>query len=657
MPLETTKTTSRNCRNPFQQERALSVIIGLLVVLVISFFLVCQVSEYDIWYHMAMGQQILGNGKLPVIDNLSQFNLGRPIHAHLWLFQIVAASGYAFASFWWLQAMQILIWGATFYFVYRSTRVWTTPLVAWLLLLTAAIACEERFSIRPEIVSYLMIALFYWRLQQKKYHSTAEIALIAALQWIWTNSHGLFPIGPFLVGCYLIGALIKGKPARESGEIRSLVILTAGVSLACLITPNGLENIRYAWLLVTTASPMASEMFKFDSYAMYELASPLGETSRHLIPFWFYLPLMAAFLITLTAAARNRWQDLPFERIIIALAMLATSMTGMRNMPLFVIVAAPLTAELLSLLGSAFMKRVCWSAVASIVVITALFWSPRPALNQLMTWTPYRFGIGLSTDYIPWGLPAFLDRLNFSGPIFNSQTLGGFYSYHGYQKRIPFYDYRLEDYDQSELLKIYKATFTAVAQPSGWKNLMQRYGFQGILLENGSTTETAGLLPLISSDPNWRLVYLDYAASFWIRADVDQASPAIDSAAVKNLVAGMSNAVQAENLDSFLEQSGLYQEIRPELLEVATRRWDNTVLLTNAGIINMRAGNLDEAEQLFKRLQRIKPNSRVTLATLAQIELIRGNREAAERYLRKALKRYPNDPDLRQNLDTVLNAR
>jgi tetratricopeptide (TPR) repeat protein len=326
-------------------------------------------------------------------------------------------------------------------------------------------------------------------------------------------------------------------------------------------------------------------------------------------------------------------------------------------MPLFVIVAAPLTAELLSLLDSTFIKKVCWSAVASIVVVTALIWSPRPALNQLMTWTPYRFGIGLSTDYIPWGLPAFLDRLNFTGPIFNSQTLGGFYSYYGHQKRIPFYDYRLEDYDQNELLKIYKATFTAVAQPSGWKNLIQRYGFQGVLLENGSTTETAGLLPLISSDPSWRLVYLDYAASFWIRADLNQASPAIDNAAVKNLVAGVSNAVQAENLDSFLEQSGLYKETRQELLDLATRRWDSAVLLTNAGIAKMHAGKFDEAEQLFKRLQIIKPDSRVTLATLAQIELIKGNREAAERYLRKALKHYPNDPDLRQNLDAVLNAR
>lgn len=657
MPLETKEANFRHVHNLFQKERTLSAIIGLLVVLVISFFLVCEVSEYDIWYHMAMGQQILNGGKLPVVDELCQLNLGRPIHAHLWLFQILAASGYAYVGFGWLQAMQILIWGATFYFVYRSTRAWTSSPAAWLLLLVAAIACEERFSIRPEIVSYLIIALFYWRLQQGKCRSVAEIALFAALQWIWTNSHGLFPIGPFLVGCYLVGALIKGEQACKPGEIRSLGILTASVILACVITPNGLENIRYAWLLVTTVSPMASEMFKFDSYAMYELASPLGETSRHLIPFWFYLPLVVTFLIALIAASCNRWHDLPIARIIIALGMLVTSLTGIRNMPLFVIVAAPLTAELFSLIDSTYMKKVCWSAIASIVVVTALVWSPRPALNQLMTWTPYRFGIGLSTDYIPWGLPAFLDRLNFTGPIFNSQTLGGFYSYYGHPKRIPFYDYRLEDYDQNELLKIYKATFTAFEQPSGWNNLIQRYGFQGVLLENGATTETAGLLPLISSDPSWRLVYLDYAASFWIRADLNQASPAIDNAAVKNLVAGVSNAVQAENLDSFLEQSGLYKETRQELLEQATRRWDNAVLLTNAGIAKMRVGKFDEAELLFKRLQSIKPDSRVTLATLAQIELIKGNRETAERYLRKALKHHPNDPDLRQNLDAVLNAR
>lgn len=648
-------TSKKN--NPLHQNKTFSIITGLSVLLIIAFFLVCKVSEYDIWYHMAMGRQILSSGKLPIIDELCQLNLGRSIQAHLWLFQTLTAAGYAFAGFWWLQAMQILIWGATLFFVYRSTRVWTNPLAAWLFLLVAAIACEERFTIRPEIVSYLMVALFYWRLQQKKFHSAAEITLFVGLQWLWTNSHGLFPIGPFLVGCYLFVALIKDKQTGDQSEIRSLGILAASVSLTCLITPNGFGNIRYAWLLVTSAGPSASEIFKFGSYAMYEMASPIGETSRRLIPFWFYLPLLAAFLISLFAAASYRCRELPFARILIVLAMLATSMTGMRNMPLFAIVAAPLTAELLSMTGSIVMVRACGLAVAAIVGITALLSSPRPALNQLKTWTPYRFGIGLSTDYIPWSLPAFLDKHNFSGPVFNSQTLGGFYEYHGYKKRIPFYDYRLEDYDQNELLKIYKATYSAFEQPAGWMELVQRYGFQGILLENGSTTETAGLLPLISSDPGWRLVYLDYGASFWMRTGQAQKCPYIDRATVKTLVAEIKNAVQAENIDAFLEKSGLFPDVRQELLEKATQQWSNAVLLTDLGVMKMQAGKLNDAEQLFKRVLTVKPDSRVTLTTLAQIELIRGNRTSAIEYLNKALKHYPDDPDLRQNLDAVLNAR
>lgn len=658
MPLETTKTNFCRSRNVFQQKQILSSIIGLLVMLIISFFLIRKVSEYDIWYHMAMGQQILNDWKLPTEDNLCLFNQGRPIHAHLWIFQTIAAAGYALAGAWWLQGIQVAVWSTTLFFTFRSTRIWATPLTSWLLLLFAAIACEERFTIRPEIVTYLMVSVIYWKLQQGKYRSVSELALLTALQWLWTNSHGLFPIGPFMAGCYLLAAAVKSKQTGKWSEARQLGILTTMMLLACLITPHGFENIRYAWLLVTSVSPMASQIFKFDTYFMYELAPPLGEMSRNLVPFWFFLPLLSTLLVSLATAGYRNWQQLPMARTLIALGMLATSLTGIRNIPLFALVAPPLIAELISLINNDYqLRKVCWLTAAATMAVSSMAWSPRPAIHHLTTWVPYRFGIGQSTDYIPWGLPAFLDRIKFSGNIFNSQTLGGFYEYHGYKKRIPFYDYRLEDYDQNELLKIYKATFKAAELPEDWTSLMQRYNFQGILLENGSTAETAGLLPLISTNPNWHLVYLDFAASFWLRADIDTTSQTINKGQLVKLGNGIRNTAQAENLDGFLEKTGLYPEVRQELLEKAAHRWDNALILTNLGILKMKAGDLDEADHLFKRVLKIKPYSRVTLTTLAQIELFRGNRNAAAKYLTKALHYYPDDPDLRQDLDAVQNPR
>jgi hypothetical protein len=632
------------------QNRFFSLVIALLSVGIIGFFLVCKVSEFDIWYHMAVGREILRLGEFPKTDQLSLLNLGQPFHARLWLFRTLAAAGYQAAGSWWLQSVQIVLWGTTFWFVYRSTRIWTSATTAWLMLLFMALASSERFTIRPEIVSYTMIAAYSWRLQQGKFRSFSDLAIFFVLQEIWTNSHGLFSIGPFLVGCYFLEALIKGNSGQDY-DARNLGKLL-GVTLAgCIITPTGLDTIKYTWLLITTVSPTAPML-----NSMFELAPPLGNVSRNFPAFWFFLTLFAAFLVSLLVMTVNRARALPPARTLAGITLLAVAMTGIRNMPLFTIVATPLIAEYLSRLNSAKLRRICLSATTVIVIGAAIVWSPLPALKNLRNEVPYRFGLGMSPDFVPMGLPRFLDRIGFSGPIFNSQTLGGFYEYYGAPGRIPFYDYRLEDFELSRLMAVFSVTYSAHANPAGWNALLQQYDFRGLLLENNSTTETAGMLPLIAADPLWRLVFLDNAASFWIRTDHLQLPPPVGHAEVNDLVMHVANAPQAENIDSFLEKSGLYPDIRMKLLEIACGRWENALFLTNLGILKMQSGKLDEAEQLFKRVLRHKPRSRQTLATLAQIALNRGDVIDAEMYLKKAIGYFPKDQELRDNYALVLKA-
>jgi len=311
---------------------------ALLIVPIIAFFLVRQVSDSDMWFHMAVGKQILATGSLPVTDQLSLLNLGQPVSAYLWLFQILAAAGYPLAGFWWLQSLQVAILSLAFFFVFRSARVWTSSSTAWLLLLTAVIASSERFSLRPEIVSLLMIAVYYFRLQQGKYHSPTDLGIFFILQTIWANSHGIFVIGPALTGCYLAEALLKGMRGRGFKEAKSSGILTVVTAVACLVTPYGPGNIRYAWRLFVESNPMAPKL----SNSTYEMAAALGKVSRTLLPFWFYFFLIVAFVASCLAVVLYRRQQLPIARTLIGFSLLAASLTGMKNMPVFAIVAVPL---------------------------------------------------------------------------------------------------------------------------------------------------------------------------------------------------------------------------------------------------------------------------------------------------------------------------
>lgn len=623
-----------------------SLLTGLPVILVICFLLIRKVSEYDVWFHLTLGREILNSTTVPTSDHFTLLNLGRPFIDSQWLFQLLIASGYNLAGAYWLQAIQISLWGLTFLFVYLSTTKWVSSTVSFLLLLLVAIACENRFTVRPELVSVLMLALYYWRLQAGKYRTLSDIGLLIILQVIWANSHGIFVIGPFLAGCYLVDALLKGKRGEGYTEARKLGTLTAAMTLAGMITPYGLDSIRFALSLITAVNPAFSEVYR----TIVELQSPFSPGNRETVGFWFYLLIMSGYLCSLVTVIAERRKELPIARTLVVIAMLATSLTGIRNMPLFALVALPLTAEYQVLIKSSLYRWICFGTIALLMTVAGLIWSPPNVIKQL-AWAKHDFGAGFSGDSVPLGLSSFLDRIAFTGPVFNSQTLGGYYAFHGYPARIPFYDGRFEAYRPDDLLTVRKTVGQAATQPQNWRDFAAGFNFRGVLLAHDSA-EAAGLLPLLPTEPDWRLVYLDNAASFWVRTDHQALPPGIDSIQASELVQ-KADYFQMSGLDKFFDQTGMFPEQRLMLLEQSARNSDDQNLLQTLGALQLKAGFISKAEQTFNRLLVLDPRSRTTLTSLAQTSLLRGDADSAEKYILQALKRYPDDQNLKENLSLI----
>ncbi|MDA8431552.1 MAG: hypothetical protein M0Z60_01160 [Nitrospiraceae bacterium] len=618
--------------------------VGVLAAAVIGLFLIRKVNEWDVWFHLAIGRDILKNGGLPALDHFTLLSMGRPLHDSQWLFQVLLAAGYRTAGFWWLEAVQIGLWGLTLWFVYRAARVWANAPAAWILLTAVAIVSEERFTVRPELVTVLMIALFYWLLQQGKYRSPAGMALLICLQILWTNSHGVYVIGPFLAGCYLVAAVVSGARRRVYAEARSLGILTGALAVSTLVNPYGWEGLRFAWVLFTEVGTAASP-FK---NSVFEFQSPFTRSSREALVFWPYLALISAFIFSWLAAFFMRRRELSLARTLVGFGMLAVSLTARRNMPLFALVAAPLIAEQISLIGKGRIRRTVGASVVVVMAAAAMVTSPRPALDDLVNWVPYRFGVGVSSDFVPLSLPSFLARIGFSGPVFTSHTLGGFYEFFGPPGSLPFYDARFEAYDRDEIQKVFDIVDTARQRPDRWDDFVRRYGFRGLLI--GHQSAEAELLPLVSSDHAWRLVYLDQAASFWMRTDRQPLPPAVDAGAIEALAAAATNYVRGDNIDCFARRAAMPQEWRLTLFARTSRFWEDPAALKDLGLMQIQAGRLGDSGRTFRRLLSFDPKSRSTLSTLAEIALRGGDRKTAEEYLLTALRYYPNDPDLRGNL-------
>lgn len=607
-------------------------------------FLVNQVYDLDVWWQVAIGRDLLAHGTVPAVDRFAAAALGQPYHDSHWLFQVLLAAADRVGGMGGVQLVMVALWAAIFFCAGRAACRWTAPAYWAPLLFLAAMASAERFLPRPELVTFLGVAFFYWRLQEGRYRSWREQAALLLLQLIWTNGHGLFVLGPFLVGCYWLAAVIgKGEADRPSLPLLSrLLALTVGVTL---VTPYGWDNWRYALLLFQEAGPKAPKLLK----SVGELSPTFGAVTMNGVAFWFFLALL---VITVLLALRT-WlhkHPVPVARLLIVAAMFAAALTGRRNMALFALVAAPFAAEMLHKLTPS--SRRIEQGLAFAAAALMLLWSCYPLSGSyyLRMELPSRTGFGATPSFFPHELPGFLEKIGYQGQVFNSNTLGGFYLYHRYPRQVSFSDGRWEVYPAGTFDDINRSMGSAGA----WQLFAERQGITGILLQHASN-EAGALLPVLHGNPLWRLVYLDAAASFWVGADAYRSVPTLVPAAT-----ALPSAPRLDDcliLDMFYQRMSL-DALRARNLERALEFGRATEgMLANLGATLVKIERYPEAQAIFERLHREYPRNVTALNELAFLAYRQGNLPQAEELLRQALELDPDNPDARANYQRVRDFR
>lgn len=637
------------------QTTAFDKLLMAACIVAIGAFLVNQIRDLDVWWHIVIGRDILSSHALPVADHFAAAASGRPYHDSHWLFQVVLALADRVAGMGGVQAFMILIWAATFWFcqraIMRRTSVHqTSPLAGYLLLFLAAMASVERFLPRPEIVSLMMIALFYWLLQERKYLGVKGLLLFGLLQVIWANSHGLFVIGPFMAGCYWFAAALR-RARGDEPDFAPLSRLLGVLALATLLMPFGWEGWRYAALLFVEAGSGAPKVLK----AVGELSPTFGVATRFGIAFWFFAALLAATLFSAIPLALRRRVSL--ARLLIVAGLFAAALTGRRNIVLFALVAAPFAAENLRLLFPQGIKNNNLKMALTTTLALAMLgwaWYPLSGTYYINKTIATRFGWGVSPIFFPHGLPQFLERVGFKGQVYNSNILGGFYLYHGYPQRLPLTDGRWEVYDAKTL----EAILDAPRNPATWAWVVNTYDIRGLLLQHTSP-EAGALLPALRAQDTWRLVYYDHAASFWMRGDTPQLPPALDLA-TGALPPKPSRPDDCIILNMFLSKMGAEELELQNLQRALEFDRDMEALLARIGQIQLGLQRFDQAESTFGRLLRDYPRNVDALNELGFLSYRRGDLAAAEALLRRALEIAPDNSDIRNNhlkIKASLNSR
>ena len=616
-----------------------SLLLGFATFLSIAAFLFRQIHELDIWWQLAIGRDILARHAIPIVDSYSMAGGGRHYHDSHWLFQVAAALVHDAWGMAGLELSVVLIWGVTLWICFRSMDDRVSMPVRLLLLFLAAMAASERFRPRPELATYLMVALFYYSLRKRSFVTLRGKCLIALCQVIWTNTHGLFVLGPFMIICARLSALWE-DPAGKSNDQLQLCRLLVLCLFATIVSPYGWGTWRYALLLSAEAGGRGAAVFK----SLGELGPTLGPDTVSKPAFWFFAVLALLSLGTVVQALRRGRVQTNGLFVVAGMALLALS--GRRNMVLFVLVAAPFVSGQLAVLG--WGRKGPPAPVTVAMAAAVLFWAYLPLSGVYYTSLhpkPTGFGLGATPSYFPYGLPALLDRVSFRGAIYNCNMLGGFYLYHGYPKRLPLFDGRWEVYDPAALNEI----MAAAHDRNLWQRLMRRYDFKGILLHHDAV-ESRGLLPRLSADPMWRLVYLDYAASFWMRSDQPALPPPVDPALVVSRPDRPVGYYDRTCLDRFLYLTNASAPRIDNLNRLLALGVERESVLELLGGAYLDAADFARAEAVFAEILRQHPRNARAMVNLAAACGNRGNLAKAEGYLNAALRQEPDNVAARGNL-------
>jgi|GEM_PF-1975294 len=161
----------------------------------------------DLGRHLLLGKIIVATGHVPDTNLLTYTYPDFPFINHHWLSEVLFYFAHQAMGLNGLIVLKAVLMCATLALAMRSVPILrASPLIGSMATL-AAIALGYRAHIRPELFTYLGVALYGWliarseRLPDNKL-SKRSWAIIIAYGWFWANAHIYFIFGIGMLGVY-----------------------------------------------------------------------------------------------------------------------------------------------------------------------------------------------------------------------------------------------------------------------------------------------------------------------------------------------------------------------------------------------------------------------------------------------------------------------
>ena len=221
-------------------------------------------GHYDLGWHLAAGDLIRQQGSVPLHDPWAFTSTGREWFNLSWLWDVSASFLFQHAGFGGL-ILLTLACGAIIagYLASLCLGRGASMVAVCIVVLSAALLYPAFASFpnvylaaSPNLATMLFAVVFYGECLKR----TRTVLLLPVLMLLWSNLHGGFTLGIFLVGGFFGLALLK----REWTHVRLYGLALAGCLAATLVTPLGLH--LYDGVRATLGSFVQAEITEWWPY-------------------------------------------------------------------------------------------------------------------------------------------------------------------------------------------------------------------------------------------------------------------------------------------------------------------------------------------------------------------------------------------------------